>query len=758
MGRILGYFTAFPGDNKGYYSFAELSAERRSAQGMIVRKSISSPHLPPVAECGMTMNRRSSLQPMPPQHKYSLPLGLRLRQYRIVRLLGHGGFGLTYLAEDTTLNRRVAIKELLPIDFAVREKDGTTIVARSQQDKPNLEWARQRFVEEGRTLAALQHPSILPVYDNFELHGTAYLVTPFIDGASLEVWLLERRAVSQADLLSIATSLLDALRLVHQQGFLHRDIKPENILMDRKTSRPVLIDFGNARMATGKKTSNLTAVLSRGYAPFEQYQTKTRQGPPTDIYALGAVLYRAIKGAAPDDALDRMGEDKIKVLSRERMPGFTREFLATIDKALRMRPEDRWQNCGEWKAALAVTHQTHRHQQPNQTQEPQPPQQFLQAPRRFAISLPKPSKSVLALAAAALGLLALVLLGVGIGRWTNRQPEEDKSNTVTPILQETASANTPSSSTSVKLPFAARTPRPFPTPPIALPSLIAPSQGAGPGMATAYRPYVNSLGQEFVPAGTRGVLFCKTHVRVSDYREFVNATNRDMSGGIMALKWKKTGNGHYATLWELDAAASWNNPGFQQDGTHPVAGVSLEDARAFCAWLTEKERRSGSLPAGAVYRLPTDDEWTMAAGPARYPWGENWPPRGRVGNYADASFAAGLPGKNWPVVPGLEDGWAGTSPVGTYIANPYGLFDMGGNLWQWCDTQYKPSMNSPAALKALPILKTGSANDGTPFWVSRGGSWYNFIQATFQSSYRNIGVPNFRCGEYGFRCVMAFPG
>src|ERR1700678_2100965 len=125
---------------------------------------------------------------MSSDHKYALPAGFRLRQYIIVRLLGHGGFGLTYLADDTRLNRKVAIKELLPIDFAIRETDGTTVVARSHQDKSNFEWARERFVEEGQTLAGLHHPSILPVHDILEEHGTAYLVTPFIDGGSMEDW------------------------------------------------------------------------------------------------------------------------------------------------------------------------------------------------------------------------------------------------------------------------------------------------------------------------------------------------------------------------------------------------------------------------------------------------------------------------------------------------------------------------------------------------------------------------------------------
>jgi serine/threonine protein kinase len=294
---------------------------------------------------------------MSSEHKYALPPGFLLHQYTIMRLLGHGGFGLTYLADHAKLNRRVAIKELLPIDFAIRETDGTTVVARSQQDKSNFEWARERFVEEGQTLAGLHHPSILPVHDILEEHGTAYLVTPFIDGGSMEDWLREVRHPAESDLRSVTHHILDALALVHERGYLHRDVKPQNILMDRQNGLPVLIDFGNARIASGAKTSNLTSVLTKGYAPFEQYQTKGRQGPFTDLYALGAVLYRSIKGTAPDDAADRWDDDKVEPLCHRPPPGYGLEFLATVDKALQMRREDRWQNCEEWKAALSAADQ-----------------------------------------------------------------------------------------------------------------------------------------------------------------------------------------------------------------------------------------------------------------------------------------------------------------------------------------------------------------------------------------------------------------
>jgi serine/threonine protein kinase len=650
---------------------------------------------------------------MIPEHKYSLPRGFRLRQYEIVRLLGYGGFGMTYLADDANLHRKVAIKELLPMDFAIRETDGAAVVARTQKDATNLEWARQRFVEEGRTLAALQHPSILPVYDIFELHGTAYLVTGFIEGCNFEDWLRDGRAVRQEVLLPMAVSLLDALRLVHEQGFLHRDIKPENILVDRSTSRPVLIDFGNARMATGEKTSNMTAVVTRGYAPLEQYQTKSRQGPSTDIYALGAVLYRAIKGAPPDDALDRLDDDKVRALSGQRIPGYAQEFLATIDKALKMRPEDRWQNCEEWKVAIRGGGQT----------SVQPPLVHLPRPR---------SRFKTGWVIAGIALLALCGAGIGFLKWSsggqNTTAGNDSSGrpAAAPDDSSTPNKNTPGSGLSgfpapnIVQPSPLQRPNATPSPaaspgerphpdspglqhPYATPAPAASLRGVTPELATVDHPFVNSLGMKFAPVAGVKALFSVWDTRVQDYAEYARE------------------KGITPTM-----------PDFEQGPTHPVVNVVWEDAQAFCEWLSAKE--------GRAYRLPMDAEWSTAVGLGKeqgstpekkrnlgpediYPWGRAWPPPQGAGNYGN--------------IDGYHDGYANTSPVGSFPANQSGLYDMGGNVWQWCEDWYD-------AVQKYRVL--------------RGGSWGNVDPLALRSTYRYYDLPRHRNDYNGFRCVLVVSG
>lgn len=291
-------------------------------------------------------------------HRFALPPGTKLRHYVIEGLLGHGGFGLTYRARDPQLDREVAIKELFPTEFAVRDHNSTTVVLRSSDQEINFGWAKSRFLEEARTLAALDDPGILRVHDFFEGNGTAYMVAQFIEGESLESMLRRSGPPPEAQLKSYLVDLLTSLGIVHNLRFLHRDIKTENILIREKNGKPVLIDFGNARISTGEKTSNVTAVLTPGYAPFEQYSVSGRQGPWTDLYSVGAVFYRSITGHSPTDAAGRINGSDMQPLAASAIPGYSIEFLQGIDKALQMRAENRWQSCREWLESLDAKKET----------------------------------------------------------------------------------------------------------------------------------------------------------------------------------------------------------------------------------------------------------------------------------------------------------------------------------------------------------------------------------------------------------------
>ena len=257
--------------------------------------------------------------------------------------------------------------------------------------------------------------------------------------------------------------------------------------------------------------------------------------------------------------------------------------------------------------------------------------------------------------------------------------------------------------------------------------------------ATKEHPWVNSLGMKFVPVPGTQVLFSVWDTRVQDFEAFVANKNYDATGGMWSLdkgEWKQQG-------------ATWREHGFSQGPTHPAVGVSWDDAKKFCEWLTGREQDSGILSRGWVYRLPTDAEWSAGVGLEgedgtnpkekhrkieRYPWGKNWPPPKGAGNYRGEESKIGEEPSDWEVIEGYNDGYPRTSPVGSFAANANGLYDMGGNVWQWCEDCYDAKEERR---------------------VMRGGSWGNNRPDRLLASFRLSDFPDYRVDRVGFRCVVA---
>jgi formylglycine-generating enzyme required for sulfatase activity len=272
--------------------------------------------------------------------------------YRIDCVIGSGGFGITYAAEEVRLGTRVAIKEYYPADFG--DRDATMSVRpRSEALRSTFEWGRTRFLEEARTLARFMHPGIVRVTRVFEANATAYMVMDLEKGPSLEEWLHGLgRPPSQQELDRIVAPLLDALATLHAANFLHRDIAPDNIVI-RTDGTPVLLDFGAARRAVAAPSRALTGVIKSGYSPHEQYATDGRlQGPWSDLYALGATLYRAVTGRPPEEATLRTSDDRMPSAAHAGVGGYRASFLAAIDQCLKVTPADRPQSVAELREAL----------------------------------------------------------------------------------------------------------------------------------------------------------------------------------------------------------------------------------------------------------------------------------------------------------------------------------------------------------------------------------------------------------------------
>jgi len=278
----------------------------------------------------------------------ALANGTLLGRYRIDGVLGQGGFGITYRATDTALNRVVAIKEYLPSDVAIRI-DGSTVIPRSRTDANDYDWGLKRFLDEAKTLA--QHeavPNVVRVYDFVEANGTAYMVMALVEGDNLSAILRQRGTLNEQELRAIVLPLLDGLEQLHEAGLIHRDIKPANIIL-RAGRGPTLIDFGAAREGLGRKSRSVTSILTPGYAPFEQYGSAGDQGPWTDIYALAATLYHGIAGKAPPDSVDRIRRDPMVPAVQAGTGRYSEEFLAAIDAGLKVDERERPQNATQWR-------------------------------------------------------------------------------------------------------------------------------------------------------------------------------------------------------------------------------------------------------------------------------------------------------------------------------------------------------------------------------------------------------------------------
>lgn len=290
-----------------------------------------------------------------PEHFYSLREGARLAdEYVIESILGYGGFGITYLAIDEALESRVAIKEYLPSDLAARDSTATVRPLHGE-DRDGFESGMEAFLREARLVARLEkHPNIVAVRRFFRENGTAYMVMDYVEGQPLDDVIGRHLDGMPAPMLqSLLDRLLDGLQTVHAAGALHRDIKASNIIM-RTDGQPVLIDFGSARKFAGAATRTMTAMVSQGYAPIEQYTDEGDQGPYTDLYALAAVAYKAITLQTPPESLRRIRRDPMVPAAQAGAGRYPVALLEALDRALAVEPQDRFQTAAEMRAALQV--------------------------------------------------------------------------------------------------------------------------------------------------------------------------------------------------------------------------------------------------------------------------------------------------------------------------------------------------------------------------------------------------------------------
>lgn len=270
-------------------------------------------------------------------------------KYVVGRVLGAGGFGITYLAQDRMLSRRVALKEFFPVGLVMRAADGLTLACNSPEEQAPLERGLRRFFREGQILARFNHPNIVRVYQVFEANSTAYLAMEFLDGMTLKHWITRVGRLPLDKALRVMGFVVDALQVVHAEHVVHRDVKPDNVYITHQ-GRTLLLDFGGAKQLTAEGDKTMDAMYAHGYAAPEQYFADSgKVGPWTDVYACGATLYKMLTGQTMTPALQRYSEDPPLDWGPAEVPP---KLESAVARAVALPQGARFATIAEFEAAL----------------------------------------------------------------------------------------------------------------------------------------------------------------------------------------------------------------------------------------------------------------------------------------------------------------------------------------------------------------------------------------------------------------------
>ncbi len=689
-------------------------------------------------------------------------------RFTLVRQLGRGGMGVVWLARDERLREEVALK-FLPPQLA--------------GDPAALEDMRRETLKSRK----LTHPHIVRIHDLFE--GTeepAFIAMEFIEGTPLSALKAQQaaRLFTWDYLRPLVKQLCDALEYAHGEKVVHRDLKPANVMLDAR-GRVKLADFGLAATAADSMSRVTRDQGVSGTPAYMSPQQLDGEAPRAtdDIYALGATLYELLTSKPPfytGDILSQVRNKDPKPLAErltdlELSNDIPADVSVLVMACLAKDPAQRPANVAAVLATLnalppdtatsastsqppaqaeappdyAVTLPEPRsprpppprptaseeppprelitlpgHEEPPRPAEPaaattdtgEPPAQPVEtSPPPDVVPVPPPAPPPRRGRLVA-GILVALVLGLGFGiyqSWEGKpgpaiaktnappvKPSQSEQETMRKVIANAPQQIATKGATAL-MPAASANAATQPPPP-------------------ANQRWTNSLGMVFVPVPGTEVLFSVWDVRVQDYQVFVKA-----------MGWP------------------WSKPGFEQGPTHPAVHISWDDAQAFAKWLTEKERQAGKLATNQSYRLPMDWEWSVAVGlnepkmgtpreknmkiEAVYPWGNQWPPPKGAGNYSDQTAREENSGVNNTYIEGYDDGYAWTSPVGSFTANAFGLYDMGGNVWQWCEDWFDAEQQ---------------------YRLLRGGSFDFGIRGNLLSSHRSVSVAKNSVHRYGFRVVL----
>ena len=628
-------------------------------------------------------------------------------KYKIVGHISSGGFGNTYEGVHTMMDTRVAIKEFFPKMFCNRDENTSHITVATQSNKELVDKLRKKFIEEAKAIFKMNHPNIVKVHDIFEENDTAYYVMDYIDGKSLGDIVKQRGPLPEAEAVGYIRQVADALKYVHSLNRLHLDIKPGNVMVDA-TGHAMLIDFGASKhydMESGENTSTLMGVNTKGYAPVEQStQSFTKFSPATDIYALGATLYKMLTGITPPDANLLMAKEetlaplpscisksthnavlKAMTLIRADRPQTIDVFLGLLDSKAVYNSDDEATMCeeaekvrqAEEKRRLAEE-QKLKEDEARRAAEEEARRKAEEEQKRKAEeqkrNTAKKSSSKNAWLWIVIGVIAVVGIIIGVNSNGN---SSDSGNS---------------------------------------------KQSGG-----AIQSGDNTLSQQIFSKTytANGVSFDMMMVKAGTFTMGAKSEMKDLEPDEKPTHQVTLTNDYYIGKTEVTQAL-WmavmgNNPSYFIGDNLPVESVSWNDCQKFISKLN-------SL-TGQNFRLPTEAEWEFAAR------------GGNNSNHYQYSGSNELGDVAWYVGNSGDT----THVVATKQPNELGIYDMSGNVWEWCSDWFGNYSSSSLTNPTGP-------NSGS-YRVLRGGGWSSLAR-NCRSSYRHGVAPGNGSLDDGLRLVL----
>ena len=661
---------------------------------------------------------------------------LQAGKYRISRTLGQGGFGITYEAEQVLLRRKVAVKEFFMKDCCERNESTSHVTVGTGSQRALVEKFRSKFIREAQMIAGMDHPHIVRVLDVFEENDTAYYVMENLPGGSLSEKVKREGPLPEAEAVKFIRQVSSALAYIHAQNTVHLDVKPSNILLNGK-GEAVLIDFGISKHydEAGEQTSSTPVGISKGYAPLEQGRDGdvSQFKPSTDIYALGATLYHLLTGSVPPEA-SIVNEDGL-----DRPAGLSHRTLEAIRNAMQPRRKDRPQTLEPYKNLLEdrsvgdseedektiIVGNAPKSKAPEPAPAKPAPASAASKPAAPASAPAKKNINKKVWIAVAAGIVALVLLLLP------EEPEpdqpvvtENKTEVVQSEPEELTSQPKAGSTTTTKTPADDTQTNAHATPA---------NQTTSQAKTMQESPATDSNSDVTITKNGNKTTYTVKGVSFT----MVSVGGGSLEMGATAEQWYEADNAerpaHNVTLrgfsigesevtQELWKVVMGNNPSYFKLGDkYPVEQVSYDDCKTFIRKLNEL--------TGKTFRLPTEAEWEYAARGGRHS-------RGKV--YAGSDNMSNV---------GWYNANAGgtTHPVKNKGVNELGLYDMSGNVWEWCNDWFGEYGYDDLTNPRGP--SSGSTR------ILRGGSWYNGAWHC-RVSFRSGEASSLRTYIVGFRLAQ----